>query len=347
MHPLSQKAVLISFILACAASTGEALAEVAGTEGSGVYIVLSADITDAKNDFMDGLWPIVRDALVLERETFGSIKREDRSNGELHVVIGEATGAARAWEVAGEAVANAPKFPGVASSNLEVEVQGSRLVVSFDAESDTAISDYLTNEAVAALGARLGAFQLKHSSVSALDDGVVRFLGFDAITLENLIELFETQGDLVVRPVIGQTEDGSFDAGRGNEVLPVLGEPEAYLIVENRDILTNDDFVSFESTFDLNGYPAISFRLNPEGAEALDVYTKGAIGGTAAIILDGKVVSTMRNVVRIPADEGLIEGRFDPEYALTLAGILALGALPVRLEVVQYREISPPLALPR
>ncbi|SUZ33889.1 hypothetical protein ROE7235_03664 [Roseibaca ekhonensis] len=113
--------------------------------------------------------------------------------------------------------------------------------------------------------------------------------------------------------------------GLGNDLLPVRGESDSYFIVERRDIIEGQDFLSYESTFDLNGYPAISFRLNVEGAEKLTIYTQSELGGIVAVVLDDQVVATIINEVRIPANEGLIAGRFTKGDADKLVTMLNVG----------------------
>lgn len=339
--------ILTAWIVLCCISSVMVLADGAETNKGGVYVVMRVDISGAKTDYMDSVWPIVRDALVKERSSVGFISREPRINGELHVLISESSGALQAWDTVSNALSDVPSFPGVPALGLLARVEGNRVIVAFNEESSEAISSYLSNITIVELASRLDAFGLENSRIDDLGGGVIRFLAFDTGPANELISLFETQGQIAVRPVIGRTEEGGVDAGRGNDLLPVRGKLDSYFIVERRDIVKNRDFLSFESTFDLNGYPAISFRLGEEGAQELAAHTQSELGGNVAIVLDDEVVATIRNEVRIPADEGLIAGRFSKSDADRLVNMLNAGFLPADLEVVQFREISPPLNLPK
>ncbi|MFP7675580.1 SecDF P1 head subdomain-containing protein [Marivita sp. S0852] len=297
---------------------------------------------------MDILWPTIRSALVKERSSVGFISREPRLNGELHVLISEVSGAEQALEAVSNALSDVPNFSEVPEAIVQAKVSGNRVVVAFDEESSEAISSHLVNTASLELASRLAAFGLQDGRIDVLDvgDGVIRFLGFNTAPANELIGLFETQGKISLRSVIGRTENRGTDAGRGNDLLPARSEQNSYFIVEQSNIIENVDFIGFESTFDLNGHPAISFRLSADGAQKLTSHTQNNLGGIAAVVLDEEVVATIRNEVRIPADEGLIAGRFNKSDADRLAAILNTGSFAVELEVVQFREISPPLNLP-
>lgn len=337
---------LTAGIVLCCISSAIALADGADTNEGGVYFVMRPDIAGAKIDHMDIVWPIVRDALVQERSSVGFISREPRVNGELHVLISESSGAQQAWEAVSNALSDAPRFQGVLSLELLARVEGKRVIVALSEESSEALSLYLGNTTSVGLASRLNALGLENGRIDVLEDGVIRFLGFDTEPANELMSLFETQGQIALRPVAGRTEDRRFDAGLGNDLLPERNKPDSYFIVERQDVIKNQDFLSFETTFDLNGYPAIGFQLGEEGAQKLAAYIQSNLGGIAAIVLDDEVVATTINQVRIPADEGLIAGRFTQIDANRLVAMLNAGFLPVGLDVVQFREISPPLDLP-
>jgi preprotein translocase subunit SecD len=318
----------------------------ADTKEGGVYLVMRERAYDAKTEYMEKVWQIVRDALVAERSTVGFISRELRLNGNLYIIITEPAGARHASEVVTGALSEAPGFPGMSSPGFAVQVEGSRLVVALDEESSNVFSEYLTDRSVSALALRLKVFGLEGGRIDVLENEVIRFFAFDTKPVSELIYLFETQGRLSLRSVVGRSKDSSADAGAGNELLPFRNKKGSHLIVERRDIIKNEDFLSFESTFDGNGHPAIGFRLSVEGTQTLTAHTRREMGGVVAIVLDNEVISTNINVIRIPGDEGVIAGEFDQTDANRLVSILNAGGLPTKLDVVQYREISSPLDLP-
>ena len=78
-----------SVLCGIAISAEMVFAERADTKEGGVYLVMRERAYDAKTEYMEKVWQIVRDALVAERSTVGFISRELRLNGNLYIIITE------------------------------------------------------------------------------------------------------------------------------------------------------------------------------------------------------------------------------------------------------------------
>jgi preprotein translocase subunit SecD len=150
----------------------------------------------------------------------------------------------------------------------------------------------------------------------------------------------------VVSPVIGKTRDSQITVSRGSKLLRDRHDKSTFFEIDGLVLLTNQEFREFESAFDLNGRPVINFRLSEAGTHVLDVHIKNEPNGIVAFVLDGEVVSVMMNSrVRIPSNKGTIIGEFTLDEADRLTRLLNVGSLPFGLDLVQYREISPPLSI--
>ncbi|WP_428050477.1 protein translocase subunit SecD [Candidatus Avelusimicrobium caledoniensis] len=91
-----------------------------------------------------------------------------------------------------------------------------------------------------------------------------------------------------------------------------------------------------------NGYPAVSFTFNAEGAKKFGQLTGANIGKQLAIVLDNTIQSAPTVQSRITKD-GQITGSFSPEEARSLAIVLKAGALPAPVKVIEKKTIGPTL----
>jgi preprotein translocase subunit SecD len=108
-------------------------------------------------------------------------------------------------------------------------------------------------------------------------------------------------------------------------------------------VVTGEQLVDAQPSFDQNGRPAVTFRFNPTGARAFGDYTAENIGNPFAIVLDDEVISAPVIQSHIPGGTGIITGNFTVEESTNLAVLLRAGALPAGLEFLEERTIGPEL----
>ena len=158
-----------------------------------------------------------------------------------------------------------------------------------------------------------------------------------------LKELIGTTAQLTFQPVIGPASDPDAEPGLGNELLPSLDEEGRYYILDIAPVVTGEDLVDAQPSFDQNGRPAVNFRFNPSGARRFGDYTAENIGEPFAIVLDGEVISAPVIQSHIPGGSGIITGSFSVEESSNLAILLRAGALPAGLDFLEERTIGPEL----
>lgn len=125
--------------------------------------------------------------------------------------------------------------------------------------------------------------------------------------------------------------------------LPYMDDPSQKIAVERRAILTGDMLVNAQPSFDQNGQPVISFRLNNSGGRRFCDITRSNVQKPFAIVLDDEVLSAP--VIREPicGGQGQISGGFTVEEANDLALLLRAGALPAPMSVMEERSVGPSL----
>ena len=158
-----------------------------------------------------------------------------------------------------------------------------------------------------------------------------------------LKEIIGTTAQLTFSPVVGRGSDPDASAGVGNKVIPSVDEPGAYYTIEAAPVVTGEELVDAQPSFDQNGRPAVNFRFNTSGARKFGDYTAENIGSPFAIVLDDEVISAPVIQSHIPGGSGIITGNFTIEESTNLAILLRAGALPAGLEFLEERTIGPEL----
>lgn len=89
-----------------------------------------------------------------------------------------------------------------------------------------------------------------------------------------------------------------------------------------------------------NGSVQVEINFSSEGAEKFRKMTQKNINNAIAIVMDGKVLSAPLVQQEISGGMAVISGNFNLQEAEDLASILKAGTLPVRLKVVEMKEIK-------
>ncbi|KQY30100.1 preprotein translocase subunit SecD [Caulobacter sp. Root487D2Y] len=158
-----------------------------------------------------------------------------------------------------------------------------------------------------------------------------------------------------LQAVIGQTAKLTFQmvdetvtpedmaAGRippGVMVIPSAEAGRPPIPVAKRALVTGEDLVDANQTFDQNGAAAVGFRFGGSGARKFGDATTRNVGKRFAIVLDNKYISDPRINQPLPGGSGIITGNFTPESAAELALLLRSGALPAKLNLEEQRTVG-------
>ena len=161
---------------------------------------------------------------------------------------------------------------------------------------------------------------------------------------EELLAVIGQTAQLSFHPVVSRTTVDA-DGGRGSTrwSIPSLDEPGVAYVLERRAVVTGDQLVDAQPSFDQNGQPAVSFRFNAAGRRGLRRLHR----------------AEHRQPLRHRARRGGDLGAGDPEphprrlghhhrqlHARgvdRLAILLRAGALPAEITVLEQRTVGPEL----
>ena len=125
----------------------------------------------------------------------------------------------------------------------------------------------------------------------------------------------------------------------GSQVLP-MADGSGMIAVKRRAMVTGDQLVKANQSFDQNGQAVVSIAFNSSGARRFGRVTQENVNKPFAIILDDKVLSAPNINEPILGGQAQISGNFTVETANQLAIALASGKLPVKLNVIEERTVS-------
>jgi preprotein translocase subunit SecD len=309
----------------------------------GAHLLAEVRTTDVHAQKIKSLWIDVRDVLRQKRSDIGTIRLQDSDPGILRVKISKP----EAMQTAIEAVTSLSK-PVVSliragANDLKIWSDGDELLVSLSDAEVLATDERTMRQSLEIIRRRVDEVGTREPTIQrqGIDRILIQVPGIGSAT--ELKELIGTTAQLTFQAVLGKNSLSTPSSAFGNEVLPSLNEEGVYYTLESAAVVTGEQLVDAQPSFDQNGRPAVNFRFNPTGARKFGDYTAENIGSPFAIVLDQEVISAPVIQSHIPGGSGIITGNFTIEESTNLAILLRAGALPAGLEFLEERTIGPEL----
>ncbi|WP_282051492.1 protein translocase subunit SecD [Phaeobacter inhibens] len=309
----------------------------------GAHLLAEVKVADVYGARMDALWPEVRDALRPERGEVGTFRRQQAPEGQIRLKISKPEGMARALEVVRGLANPITSLTGAGATDITVSGTGDILTVELSEQEKLASDDRTVRQALEIIRRRIDEVGTREPTIQrqGSDRILIQVPGIGSAS--ELKEIIGTTAQLTFNPVVGRGTDADANAGVGNKVVPSLDEDGVFYTVEAAPVVTGEELVDAQPSFDQNGRPAVSFRFNTTGARKFGDYTAENIGSPFAIVLDEEVVSAPVIQSHIPGGSGIITGNFTLEESTNMAILLRAGALPAGLEFLEERTIGPEL----
>lgn len=309
----------------------------------GAHLLAEVKVADVYAQRMKSLWPEVRDILRKERATVGTIRLQDAPAGELRVKISNPSAMAQAIEFVSVLSQPIVSLNAVGQKDLVVTGQGDTLIVTLSEAEKVATDARTLQQSLEIVRRRIDEVGTREPTIQRQGNDRILIQVPGIGSAAELKALIGTTAQLTFQHVIGQTGDPDAAAGAGNEVVPSLDREGVYYILDAAPVVSGEDLVDAQPSFDQNGRPAVNFRFDPTGARKFGDYTAENIGNPFAIVLDGEVISAPVIQSHIPGGSGIITGNFTVEESTNLAVLLRAGALPAGLDFLEERTIGPEL----
>ena len=310
----------------------------------GAHLLAEVKVEDVYAARLRGMWPEVLALLREERAQIGTFRLQEGAPDELRVRLNDGPAqAAEAARIVRGLARPVVTLSGVGASDIDVTVEGADIVIRLSAEEKRASDERTVAQSLEIIRRRIDEVGTREPTIQrqGADRILIQVPGIGSA--EELKAIIGTTAQLTFQPVVTRTTDGAMPAGPGNELVPSLDEEGVWYVLEQAPVVTGEDLVDAQPSFDQNGRPAVSFRFNPTGARRFGDYTARNIGNPFAIVLDREVISAPVIQSHIPGGSGIITGRFTVEESTNLAVLLRAGALPAGLEFLEERTIGPEL----
>jgi preprotein translocase subunit SecD len=309
----------------------------------GAHLLAEVQVEDVYKSRMDSLWPEVRDALRDLRDQVGAVRRAPSPDDVLRVTLSNPEGMPAALEAVRGLGTSVVSLTGVGQSTLDVSAEGSDIVVRLSEAEQQATDERTIQQSLEIIRRRVDEAGTREPTIQRQGEDRILIQVPGIGSAQELKSLIGQTAKLSFNAVISRTTDAGATAGARNVILPSLDENGVYYIVEDAPVVSGEDLVDSQPSFDQNGKPAVSFRFDTTGARLFGDYTAANIGAPFAIVLDGKVISAPVIQSHIPGGSGIITGNFSVEESTRLAVLLRAGALPAEMTFLEERTIGPEL----
>lgn len=309
----------------------------------GAHLLAEVKVEDVYKARMDALWPELRDKLRDLRDQTGAVRRQPAPVGELHVRIEKPEGMQAAVDAVNALAAPVVSLTGAGSSTLEVTVDGDVMQIRLSEAEKSATDSRTMQQSLEIIRRRVDEVGTREPTIQRQGDDriLIQVPGIGSAT--ELKALIGTTAKLTFNSVVGRAASKDAQAPAGASVLPSMDEEGVYYIIEDAPVVTGEELVDAQPSFDQNNSPAVSFRFDTTGARKFGEYTAAHVGAPFAIVLDGEVISAPVIRDAIMGGSGIISGSFTVEDSTKLAVLLRAGALPAEMTFLEERTVGPEL----
>lgn len=309
----------------------------------GAHLLAEVQVADVYEQRMAALWPDVREILRAERNTVGTIRLQKGNLDELRIKLSNPSGIDTGINFLKALAKPVASVGSVGKLDLEFVGENDEIIVRLSDAERRATDNRTMQQALEIIRRRIDEVGTREPTIQrqGSDRILIQVPGIGSAS--ELKQLIGTTAQLTFQPVIAARVNSNSLASFGQELLPGLDDPDEFYLLDAGAVVTGEELVDAQPSFDQNGRPAVNFRFNPSGARKFGDYTAENIGNPFAIVLDNEVISAPTIQSHIPGGSGIITGSFSIEESSELAILLRAGALPAGLSFLEERTIGPEL----
>jgi preprotein translocase subunit SecD len=309
----------------------------------GAHLLAEVQVSDVYEQRMAALWPDVREILRAERNTVGTIRLQKGNLDELRIKLSNSSGIDAGINFLKTLAKPVSSVGSVGKLDLDIAGENDEIIVRLSVAERRATDNRTMQQALEIIRRRIDEVGTREPTIQrqGSDRILIQVPGIGSAS--ELKQLIGTTAQLTFQPVIAARVNSNSLASFGQELLPALDDPDEFYLLDAGAVVTGEELVDAQPSFDQNGRPAVNFRFNPSGARKFGDYTAENIGNPFAIVLDNEVISAPTIQSHIPGGSGIITGSFSIEESTELAILLRAGALPAGLSFLEERTIGPEL----
>ncbi|MEP3441746.1 MAG: protein translocase subunit SecD [Sulfitobacter sp.] len=305
----------------------------------GAHLLAEVRVQDVYAARLEAMWPEVRDGL----RGLTPVRRQEAPAGELRVRLSDPEKMAEALQVVRGLATPVQTLTGVGSNDIEVSGNSGVITVVLSDAEKAASDERTMQQSLEIVRRRIDEVGTREPTIQrqGADRILIQVPGVGSAA--ELKEIIGTTAQLTFNPVVRISTNENDTPGIGNALVPSLDQQGLFYVIETAPVVTGEELVDAQPSFDQNGAPAVNFRFDTTGARKFGEYTAENIGSPFAIVLDNEVVSAPTIQSAIPGGSGIITGNFNVEESTRLSVLLRAGALPAKLDFLQESTIGPQL----
>ena len=309
----------------------------------GAHLLAEVQVSDVYEQRMAALWPDIRDILRAERDKVGTIRLQKGKLDELRIKLSNPNEIDTGINLLKTLAKPVSSVGSIGKLDLDFIGEDDEIIVRLSDAERRATDNRTMQQALEIIRRRIDEVGTREPTIQrqGSDRILIQVPGIGSAS--ELKQLIGTTAQLTFQPVIAARVNSESLAGSGQELLPALDDPSEFYLLDAGAVVTGEELVDAQPSFDQNGRPAVNFRFNPSGARKFGDYTAENIGNPFAIVLDNEVISAPTIQSHIPGGSGIITGSFTIEESTELAILLRAGALPAGLTFLEERTIGPEL----
>ena len=309
----------------------------------GAHLLAEVQVSDVYEQRMAALWPDIRDILRAERDKVGTIRLQKGKLDELRIKLSNPNEIDTGINLLKTLAKPVSSVGSIGKLDLDFVGEDDEIIVRLSDAERRATDNRTMQQALEIIRRRIDEVGTREPTIQrqGSDRILIQVPGIGSAS--ELKQLIGTTAQLTFQPVIAARVNSESLAGSGQELLPALDDPSEFYLLDAGAVVTGEELVDAQPSFDQNGRPAVNFRFNPSGARKFGDYTAENIGNPFAIVLDNEVISAPTIQSHIPGGSGIITGSSSIDESTELAILLRAGALPAGLTFLEERTIGPEL----
>ena len=309
----------------------------------GAHLLAEVKVEDVYAQRLDAMWQEVRDILRAERNDIGTIRRQGGRDDQLRVKISKIAGMDKAILAVETLARPVASLSGVGSKDIEVSSDQEILIIEFSEAEKLALNTRTMEQSLEIIRRRVDEVGTREPTIQKQGERRILIQVPGIGSASELKTLIGTTAKLGFYKVIRQTSNANELSNARTQTLPARDEEGVFYVLDKTAVVTGEELVDAQPSFNQNGQPSVSFRFNPGGARKFGNYTSDNVGSLFAIVLDNEVISAPQIREAITGGSGQITGNFSVQESSDLSILLRAGALPAPMRFEEERTIGPEL----
>ena len=309
----------------------------------GAHLLAEVKVEDVYAQRLDAMWQEVRDILRAERNDIGTIRRQGGRDDQLRVKISKIAGMDKAILAVETLARPVASLSGVGSKDIEVSSDQEILIIEFSEAEKLALNTRTMEQSLEIIRRRVDEVGTREPTIQKQGERRILIQVPGIGSASELKTLIGTTAKLGFYKVIRQTSNANELGNARTQTLPARDEEGVFYVLDKTVVVTGEELVDAQPSFNQNGQPSVSFRFNPGGARKFGNYTSDNVGSLFAIVLDNEVISAPQIREAITGGSGQITGNFSVQESSDLSILLRAGALPAPMRFEEERTIGPEL----